>query len=331
MAPQPGAGILPEANRLRAQQRREARLREVVIHSERVARRSSRPLYATGSTLFDRFQKVASARGARPGPKIRRAVDHGVIVHPMKTATMVVLSLALAASASAQKSVPITGEPHHHLVFSNDHIRVFRVEVPKGTSTLLHEHPVDYFWIGIGAAEFENDVPGKPEAKVVAADGGVHFTKGNFAHIARNDGPSAFRNVTLELPRAQTNPRNLCATVLASEPLSCANATKRAAAEFSGAKAIPEFETDQTRVTLLTIEPDAVLTFRRQDLAPLLVAVDSAQGTVHTTCLDPAGAKTDGLQPKSADTFPVKATKTCVVHNATPMPVRFLAIEFTGS
>jgi hypothetical protein len=209
-------------------------------------------------------------------------------------------------------------------------VRVFRVEVLKGTSTLLHEHPVDYFWIGIGAAEFENDVPGKPEAKVVSTDGGVHFTKGNFAHIARIDGPNAFRNVTLELPRAQTNPRNLCAVVLANEPMNCADATKQAAAAYSGVNVVPEFGTDQTRVMLVTIQPDAVLTFSKQSVAPILVAVDDAPGTLHTTCLDPAGARTQELHPKSADTFQVKAAKSCVLHNAAPKAMRFLAVEFTG-
>jgi hypothetical protein len=246
----------------------------------------------------------------------------------MKLSALSALSLAFAVSANAQRSVPITSEPHHHLVFTSDQLRVFRVEVANGTSTLLHEHAVDYFWIGVGAAEFENEVPGKPAVKVVAVDGSVHFTKGNFAHVARIDGPATFRNVTLELPRAQTNPRNLCAVVLADQPMKCESASTRAAAAYAGAKAVPEFETDQTRVTLLTIAPDATVELKKQERAPVLVAVDNAEGTLHTTCIDPAGGKTDALQPKSGDTFPVKATKSCVVHNATSKAVRFLAVEF---
>ncbi|HYV97311.1 MAG TPA: hypothetical protein VE967_07670 [Gemmatimonadaceae bacterium] len=249
----------------------------------------------------------------------------------MKSLLNVAFCLAATVSVHAQTPVPITREPHHHLVFSNDNLRVFRVEVARGTSTLLHEHAVDYFWIGVGAAEFENEVPGKPVAKVVAVDGSVHFTKGNFSHIARIDGPSTFRNVTIELPRAQTNPRNLCAVVLADQPLSCATAEKRAAAVYAGVTSLAEFETDQTRVTLVTIQPDAVLEFHKREGAPILIAVDDAAGTVHTTCRDPNGAKTDALQPKSGDAFQVKAAKTCVVHNATAKPVRFLAVEFTTS
>lgn len=244
----------------------------------------------------------------------------------MKISILSGLSLAFAMSANAQKSVPITSEPHHHLVFSGDQLKVYRVEVPKGASTLLHEHAVDYFWIGIGAAEFANDVPGKPEAKVTSVDGGVHFTKGNFSHIARIDGPGTFRNVTLELPRTQTNPHNLCAVVLADQPANCTAAAKRASTEYAGVTSVAEFETDQTRVTLLTIAPDATMNFSKVDRAPIFVAVDDADAAVHTTCMDASGAKTNELKPKSGEAFAAKAAK-CVIHNATAKPLRFLAVE----
>jgi hypothetical protein len=39
-------------------------------------------------------------------------------------------------SASAQTVVPITSEPDHHLAFSNDYVRVFKVEVPPKAETL---------------------------------------------------------------------------------------------------------------------------------------------------------------------------------------------------
>ncbi len=237
-------------------------------------------------------------------------------------------ALACATSAQAQKSVPITSEPHHHLVYTSDRLRVFRVEVPKGTSTLLHEHAVDYFWVGVGPAEFENQIPGKPDAKVDSNDGRVHFTRGAFAHVAKIDGPSTFYNVTFELPLAQTNPRNLCVVVLPDQKMNCPAAeSKRAQTEFSGALTAPEFETDQTRVTMLILQPDAAMEFKKQDRMPVLVAVDNAQGTLHTTCRDPKGAKTDAIQPKSGDSFAV-VTAACVLHNASASPVRFLAVEF---
>src|SRR3984893_9402727 len=108
-------------------------------------------------------------------------------------------ALSFVPVAGAQRAVAVTTEPHHHLTWTDSLVRVFRVEVPARSATLLHEHAVDYFWIAVGASEFVNAVAGKPEARVVAPDASVHFTRGGFAHIARNEGGSPFSNVTFEL------------------------------------------------------------------------------------------------------------------------------------
>ncbi len=241
---------------------------------------------------------------------------------------LICLSCAIAAPALAQKSVPVTGEPHHHLVYTADRLRVFRVEVPAHSSTLIHEHAVDYFWIAVGASEFVNAAVGKPEAPVVAADGSVHFTRGGFSHLARVDGLRPFRNVTLELPLAQTNPRNLCEAVIADQPLDCAAATQRASALFSGARARPAFETEQTRVTLLTIAPNEELDLARHARAPMLVAVDDAPGDVHITCPVADQPKGFAMQSRSGNSYRLTGNSACSIHNATASTVRFLAVEF---
>ena len=243
-------------------------------------------------------------------------------------------SLAVAATAAAQKAqekVPITSEPHHHLVYTSDRLRVFRVEVPAHGATLMHEHPVDYFWISVGPAELANAVEGKPEVRSSAADGSVHFTRGGFSHIARVEGATPFRNVTLELPRAQSHPRNLCETVLPDEKTNCPVAMTRALAEFPGATVQPEFETDQVHVTLLTIPPDATLQIVKMPDPPILVAVDPADGTVQMTCRTPTGAQVTALRAHSADTYPDAGRRQCSLHNSAAAPVRFLAVEFTSA
>jgi hypothetical protein len=243
-------------------------------------------------------------------------------------AALLCLSCAVSAPAIAQKSVPITSEPHHHLVYSDERLHVFRVEVPARSSTLIHEHAVDYFWIAVGASEFVNAAVGKPEAPVVAADGSVHFTRGGFSHLARVDGSRPFRNVTLELPHAQTNPRNLCEAVLADQPVDCAAAMKRTSALFSGANARPEFETDQVRVTLLTLAPNEELDLARHPRAPMLVAVDDVPGDVHITCPVADQPKGFAIQSRSGNSYRLTGTAACSLHNATTSTVRFLAVEF---
>lgn len=238
------------------------------------------------------------------------------------------LSCGLTATALAQKAVPVVDEPHHHLVFTGPKLRVFRVVVPAHSATLIHEHAVDYFWIAVGPSQFVNAAVGKPEAPVVATDGSVHFTKGGFAHLARVDGDQPFRNVTIELTEAQTNPRNLCVAVIPDQPVDCATATPRATALFSGVAVQPEFETDQVRVTLITMPPRATLELARHKQAPLLVAVDDVPGAITTTCPvtdDPKGFE---MQARSGNTYRLKGTSKCAVHNGASAAVRFLAIEF---
>lgn len=243
-------------------------------------------------------------------------------------AALILLSCGLAAAASAQKAVPIAEEPHHHLVFTGDRIRVFRVDVPAHSATLIHEHVVDYFWIAVGASQFVNAAVGKPEAAVSAADGSVHYTKGGFAHLARVDGATPFRNVTLELPKAQTNVRNLCEAAVADQPLDCAPAMTRAAGLFSGGIVKPEFETDQVRVTLLTLASNEEIDLARHKRAPMLVAVDDAPGDVHITCPVVDQPKGFAMQARSGNTYRLAGTANCSIHNATKSTVRFLAIEF---
>jgi hypothetical protein len=241
---------------------------------------------------------------------------------------LLVLSCGLSATAHAQRAVPVANEPHHHLVYSDERLRVFRVEVPAHSSTMVHEHAVDYFWIAVGSSEFVNVVRDAAEVKVVAQDGSVHFTRGGFVHLARVEAAQAFQNVTLELPQAQTNPRNLCAEVLSGQPLDCEAAMTRSATLFSGAGAQPEFETDQLRVTLLTMAPGAKLALARRTRPMVLVSVDDAAGSLPVTCALAGRPKRLPLQSRSGNTYRLTGRAPCSVHNATRSSVRFLAIEF---
>src|SRR5216684_5224699 len=95
-------------------------------------------------------------------------------------------------NAQAPAAVPIPQEPHHHLVLENDYVRVFRVSVPAHDATLLHQHDVPYVYVSLGPADVINAVQGKPEARIVMADGQLGYSSGHFAYIARTDAGSTF-------------------------------------------------------------------------------------------------------------------------------------------
>jgi quercetin dioxygenase-like cupin family protein len=95
--------------------------------------------------------------------------------------------------------VEITAEPHHHLTLENKSVRVFNVEIPAHTETLMHWHRHDYIAVNLGAAEVVNSVKDKPPVTVKLQDGQTTFSPAAFAHIARNLTDQPFRNVTIEI------------------------------------------------------------------------------------------------------------------------------------
>src|SRR6266446_9356388 len=121
-----------------------------------------------------------------------------------------VLLLTFSLNAQAPVAVPIPKEPHHHLVLENEYVRVFRVSVPAHEATLLHQHDVPYLYISLAPADVINAVQGRPEARIVMADGQLSYSPGHSAHIARTDSDIPFNNVTIELLRPQGEPRNIC-------------------------------------------------------------------------------------------------------------------------
>jgi quercetin dioxygenase-like cupin family protein len=99
----------------------------------------------------------------------------------------------------SQPEIEVTAEPHHHLVLTNDQVRVFNVDVPPHSETLLHRHRHDYILVSIGASQIVNAVEGQDSVSLTLADGEVRFVPAPFAHRFRNVAAQPSRNVTVEL------------------------------------------------------------------------------------------------------------------------------------
>ena|SRR5271157_687309 len=115
----------------------------------------------------------------------------------MRSCALLLLVPVLLFAQAAE--VDITAEPHHHLVFANDQVRVFSVEVAPHSATLMHRHLHDYIYVTLGAADISNEVSGQPAAELKLADGETRFSPGPFAHLVRDLAEQPFRNVTVEL------------------------------------------------------------------------------------------------------------------------------------
>jgi len=115
----------------------------------------------------------------------------------MKRGALLLLTAVLTAQSAPE--VEVTAEPHHHLAFANDQVRVFNVEIAPHSETLMHLHRHDYIYVNLGAAEVVNAVKGKAPVTVKLQDGDTNFLSAGFSHSARNLSTQPFRDVIIEL------------------------------------------------------------------------------------------------------------------------------------
>jgi quercetin dioxygenase-like cupin family protein len=116
------------------------------------------------------------------------------------------LWLAGAALAQAPAAVPVDQEPMHHLVFENEYVRVFRVEVPPHAETKIHQHDRDYTSVILGDADVESVRVNEQPVRLQLKDGESRWTQGGFAHQAKNLSDKPFRNITIELKQSVGKP-----------------------------------------------------------------------------------------------------------------------------
>jgi len=117
----------------------------------------------------------------------------------MKRQILFCLIATLLAAQATAPEVELSAEPHHHLTLENKYVRVYNVEVPPHSDTLMHWHRHDYIFVTLGPTDVVNEVKGKPPATLHLEDGETRFSPATFAHIASNRSDQPFRNVTIEI------------------------------------------------------------------------------------------------------------------------------------
>lgn len=98
--------------------------------------------------------------------------------------------------------VPITSEPEHKVRFHNAKVRLIEVLLPKGKSSLFHEHRADAFFVFFRTAEITSEpFGGKPVATTTPA-GSVQFRStadGPYVHRVIASGEETIHVSALEL------------------------------------------------------------------------------------------------------------------------------------
>jgi quercetin dioxygenase-like cupin family protein len=233
----------------------------------------------------------------------------------MKRCAFLLLLTVVLAAQSAE--VEITAEPHHHLTFTNDQVRVFYVEVAPGESTLTHWHRHDYIYVTLGDCELSNEVVGKPPVTLKLHDGETRLSPGPFAHLVRVAPGAPFRNLTIELlqdDKLRRSPAHW-------DP---AHPDEDHALEVlqGGTKEILWVK-DGVRATEFELQPDGVVPMHHHNGPHLLVAVSDLEIR--------SDVQGQGPMPghfKSGDSKWLPGGYSHTITNAGHHPAKFVTLEF---
>ncbi len=194
---------------------------------------------------------------------------------PVQLASIALSTVLLCTpvcGAQEPNVIPLKQEPHHHLKLHNEYVNVYAVEVAPHDQVILHRHDADAISIMLGDASITVRSPGKPDVQQKMTGGQVRLQRNGYVHSTSIDGDTTYRNVTVELLLPQQGARNLCAAVMAGEPLSCQNESNDSAA--TGGVIEPRFKTDETTVSMIRILPHRTFAVNSNGERELVVALD---------------------------------------------------------
>jgi hypothetical protein len=189
---------------------------------------------------------------------------------PRQAVIAAILSFPVVCAAQEQSVVPLKLEPHHHLVLHNDFVNVYSVHVEAKDSVLLHKHYFDAIGIMLSDAVITVRAPGKPDSHQKVFAGQLRLQPAGYVHSTAIDGDTAYRNVTVELLLPQQELRNVCASVISERPLNCPSAQSESAARSEQL----QFETNQTKISLIRLKPQDRVTLDASPQSRLVIVLD---------------------------------------------------------
>jgi hypothetical protein len=177
------------------------------------------------------------------------------------------------ARAQTPAVIPLSSEPHHHLALHNEYLNLYQVEVAPHDTVILHRHDFDAVSVMLTDSEVTVRAPGRPDVHQTLSGGQIRLQPRGYIHSTTIEGGTTYRNVTVELLLPQQGARNLCAPVVASQPLNCPSDHESSTPATHSE--LPQFETDKTRVSLLRVLPHQSVTLGEPHRPQLLVLLDT--------------------------------------------------------
>lgn len=242
--------------------------------------------------------------------------------------TLLVIALAAApvaaAFAQAPRIVDVSHEPSHHLVLSNERVRVFDVIVAAHATTLIHRHDRDYLFVTLGDAEVATQKVGDTAVRLSLHDGEVRFAAGGFAHSATVTGDRPFHNSTIELLKPATHLQQCMESC--AEPVPCSVARAGACPTVTRV-----FGSDQWTAVTVTLPPSGRLDLIDGAGPALVVAVSDvrlARGEASGDAPIRGGAGTLGWVSAAQAPADSGHAQARSLVNVNTVPARFVMVEF---
>src|SRR5258707_12561845 len=102
-------------------------------------------------------------------------------------------SLGAAAFGQEPEVLPIDAEPHHHLAFKNEYVKVYQEEVAPNDAVKLHRQDTDAISLSLTDSLVTVHFPGKPNAQQKLANGRIRLQARRREHSTSVQGVPAFR------------------------------------------------------------------------------------------------------------------------------------------
>jgi quercetin dioxygenase-like cupin family protein len=107
------------------------------------------------------------------------------------------------AAGTAADPVAVEQEPHHHVVFENQYVRVLDVIVKPGETTLFHRHSLDNVAVQLSDGTIKRQSPGEDwVTSTPSTEGSASFIAGTrkpYVHRIANIGTSDFHVMDVEI------------------------------------------------------------------------------------------------------------------------------------
>jgi hypothetical protein len=215
---------------------------------------------------------------------------------------------AFAVTTDDPASAPLArNEPHHHLVFQNDLIRLFRVLIPPGSATLWHEHNFDYVVTAVNGTKVQVELPGNPQATegtmITNSVSYVNYAGKHFVHRVSNKGDTLNHQLAFE--------------ILLPKPGSFASSDRSPASQYK-----METDNDRIRVWRLKLAPGEIADSIDQR-APTLRAILSGERLLETD----SNGEVKEIPVKSGDFAWLPGPASRSVTNAGSTPLELVEVE----